>query len=75
MHSLNPDLTAYGMKSIIGGSVDWDPDLAASLLSGGRVNAYNALMLLKNPSFTLDGKAADQNGSSGGGCFLNTFGR
>jgi len=75
MLSLNPDLTGRDMKNIISGSVDLVPDLASKLLSGGRVNAYNALMLLQDPSFTMDGTAADQSSSAGGGgCFVDSLG-
>jgi len=43
--AVNPDLTAIQLKDIILNSVDPDTDLAGKVLTGGRLNAYNALRL------------------------------
>jgi subtilisin family serine protease len=46
----NPSLTPQQLKQIIIDSVDHFPQLEDRVISGGRVNAYRALNLLKNNS-------------------------
>ncbi len=46
--SQDPTLTPQQIKSIIMGSVDKIKQLSDKVVTGGRVNAYSALLLLKN---------------------------
>ncbi len=52
--SREPDRTPLEVKSIITESVDLDGGLFEDTRFGGRVNAYNALTLLRNLSLTAD---------------------
>ncbi|MGK5083920.1 S8 family peptidase [Bdellovibrionota bacterium FG-1] len=47
--SQNPTLKPAEIKKIIKGSVDRFPQLAGKLVTGGRVNAYSALLAARNP--------------------------
>jgi thermitase len=49
--SQNPSLTPVQIKSLILKSVDPIPQLADKIATGGRVNAYAALLALKNSHF------------------------
>ena len=69
--SLNPDYSIHGIKSAIVDSVDFDQDLTSRILSGGRVNAFNALALSQNLSFSQS--SGQSSGSGGGGCFLGSL--
>jgi subtilisin family serine protease len=60
IQSADPTLSPADIKSIIMESVDLDEDLLETVASGGRVNAYNALTLLRALSLN-----ADSNGSNG----------
>lgn len=51
--SKNPTLTPQELKRIIISSVDHFPQLKDKLASGGRVNAYSALLALKNKAPVL----------------------
>ncbi len=74
-----PQLSADQVKNIILGSVDLVPALTESILSGGRVNVYNAIdMAIENPDAFSRGPAyiSSQTGASsddgllGAGCGL-----
>ena len=46
----NPNLAYISVKNIILNTVDIKPSLMGKILTGGRVNAYNALLYLREPS-------------------------
>lgn len=50
--SQDPHLTPQQIKKIILKSVDKFPQLQGKVVSGGRINAYQALVILKNKSFS-----------------------
>jgi subtilisin family serine protease len=58
--SENSTLTPHELKSIIDESVDLNQNLLQQVASGGRVNAYNALTLLRELSLTAAPAAADR---------------
>lgn len=58
--SQNPELPPAQIKSIIQGSVDLNQALEDRVLSGGRVNAFNALTLIRELS--LSANAATEGG-------------
>ncbi len=60
IHSVDLTLSPADIKSIIVHSVDLDQELLETVSSGGRVNAYNALTLLRALSLN-----ADTNGANG----------
>lgn len=49
MYAENPNLTYVGVKDTILNTVDLKPSLTGKVLTSGRVNAYNALLSLKQP--------------------------
>jgi subtilisin family serine protease len=55
-----PDLSVADMKEVIVKSVDLNEDLALTVSSGGRVNAYNVLTLLKDLALSISSSAANR---------------
>ena len=58
--SENDNLAPGELKSVIEGSVDLNQNLLDQMLSGGRVNAFNALTLLRELSLSATSSAADR---------------
>lgn len=56
----DPELAVHDIKTIIEASVDVDINLMAELVSGGRINALNALTLLDNVSLSVGTTASDR---------------
>ncbi len=59
IQSEDPSLTPLEIKFIILNSVDLDQDLLGMVSSGGRINGYNALTLLRELSLYADQLASD----------------
>jgi subtilisin family serine protease len=57
--SQNSGMTPQQIKAVIEKSVDLTIDLKDQILSGGRVNAYNALTLIEDLSLSADATASD----------------
>jgi len=57
--SQNIDLSAQELKAVIESSVDLSQNLSEQVSSGGRINAYNALTLLRDLSLTAASAATD----------------
>ena len=69
--SLNAGYSGSELKNIILDSVDLNQALGSRLISGGRVNAYNAMTLLQDLSRSPP--SGQSGGSQGGGCFVNAL--
>jgi subtilisin family serine protease len=65
----NPALTNLQIKAIILNNVDLLPGLSGLVLSGGRLNAYKAMLNVDTPPPVSSPVNA---GGSGGGCFIAT---
>ncbi|NDD91653.1 hypothetical protein EBZ37_06175 [bacterium] len=61
----NPSLTPQQLKAIIMSSVDRVPELADRLVTGGRINAYAALMQLEKVKTSVPGSAVAEAHVSG----------
>jgi len=59
VQSRHEDLLPDALKAILLGSVDLDQSLAAATSTGGRINAFNALTLLRDLSLSADAGATD----------------
>jgi hypothetical protein len=69
----NPSLTNLQIKSIILNSVDRLASLSGLVRSGGRLNAYKALLNADSPpSVPPEDNMGSTSGGSGGGCFIAT---
>ncbi len=69
--SQNPELTPQQLKQLVLASVDRLPQLQNKIASGGRVNAYQALLALKNkrmrttkPEWVAEIRSIDYSGST-----------
>lgn len=62
--SQDPSLAPAQIKEIVMGSVDRFPQLAGKLVTGGRVNAYAALLSAKNKSAFRSKQVVATNGAS-----------
>jgi len=70
IQSLRPDLKAPEVIDIIQKTVDQGPNFETVLASGGRINAYRALVNT-NDYETINNEPVDGNGS--GGCFMSVL--
>lgn len=66
-----PSLSAADVKSILLESVDRVLGEEDSVLSGGRLNAYRALLTALGDDASLADRSFANQSKSGGGCFLN----
>lgn len=67
------DIDALTMAAFIEQGVDFSDDLTDKIATGGRVNAYNSLILVHDNTSDDDAQmtpAADTGGGGGGGCFI-----
>lgn len=67
--AVNPDLTATEVKQILINSVDRLPGTENEVLSGGRLNAYRAVLIANGDDASLADRAFAST-SGGGGCSL-----
>lgn len=76
--SLNPNLSHLQVKDIILNSVDPLDSLDGKVSTGGRVNAYEALLSVQDNDSTADkeeeASPVSGGGGGGGGCFISTVG-
>ena len=70
--SYDGSLTMAQVKTRILQGVDPKPSLSGKVSSGGRINAYNALMNQGVPSSTPVSSTPSGGGGGGGGCFIAT---
>jgi len=70
--SANPDLSAAEIRSILLESVDRIPGLESKVLSGGRLNAYRAVLMATDQDPRLADRSSAQTkvSKSSGGCVL-----
>jgi subtilisin family serine protease len=72
--SQNENLTAENIKGLLMDSVDTNDHLKDLVASGGRINAYSALMLLEESDFQAPSETrASEGGGGGGGCFISAL--
>jgi len=72
--SANPDLSAAQIRSILLESVDRIPGMESKVLSGGRLNAYRAVLMATGQDPRLADRTFNQtkaNQSRGGGCSMD----
>jgi subtilisin family serine protease len=68
--SANPKLSNSDVQNIIVKSVDRFPGADAEVFSGGRINAYRAVLLATGQDGSLADRSLSSESSSGGGCSL-----
>ncbi|MDA8139185.1 MAG: S8 family serine peptidase, partial [Desulfobacteraceae bacterium] len=72
--SQNGALTPMDLKSILMQSVDANDHFSGKIASGGRINAYSAMMLQDDPNYRSPSASSGGPGSGGGGgCFIEAL--
>lgn len=71
--SENGSLTTQALRSILVDGVDLKDSFTDTTTSGGRLNAYNSLMLLNDPDYQVPtATASGGTDGGGGGCFISS---
>lgn len=69
------NLTPSALRGLLVDGADLNENFTDTTVSGGRLNAYNSLMLLSDPNYRIANAttSAGSNGGGGGGCFISSL--
>lgn len=69
------NLTTSALRNLLMDGADLNENFTTTTVSGGRLNAYNSLMLLSDPNYRVVNAttSAGSSGGGGGGCFISSL--